>query len=131
MGRGRVLAVAVMFIVANTIKLSVITRRDEVAVLQLIGATPGFIRAPFLLEGLIQGLLGGGLALGLLYGLFLLVDARLAEAASRLLGGIRPVFLPPAAAAGMLLAGGVLGWIGSLLAVGRVLRPVDATWEGT
>ena len=57
-----ILLVVSLFIMANTIKLAAFTRREEIAVMKMVGAGNGFIRMPFVVEGLILGLLGGGLA---------------------------------------------------------------------
>ncbi len=69
---------AAVLVVANTIKLTVIARKDLVEILKLVGATDGFVRWPFLLEGAMQGLIAGGVALLVLRGLHLLVSLRLA-----------------------------------------------------
>jgi len=58
---GGFLVIAVVFIVSNTIKLTIYSRRDELEVMALVGATRFFIKAPFLLEGLIQGMAGSAL----------------------------------------------------------------------
>ena len=60
------LGLVVALVVGNTIKLSLITRRDEVEILALVGARPWYVRWPLLTGGAVQGLLGAGLALGLL-----------------------------------------------------------------
>lgn len=56
------LSVATIFVIANTIRLTVFARRDEIAVMKLVGATDGFIRWPFLIEGCLIGLFGAALA---------------------------------------------------------------------
>lgn len=56
---------ALVFVMAGILRLAVYARRDDVEIMMLVGATPGFIRGPFLLAGGIQGLVGGLLALGL------------------------------------------------------------------
>ena len=61
---GAFLVVAVLFIVSNTIKLTIYARRDELEVMSLVGATRFFIKAPFLIEGIIQGGAGALLAIG-------------------------------------------------------------------
>ncbi|NIQ00162.1 MAG: ABC transporter permease, partial [Nitrospinaceae bacterium] len=71
---GGFLLFATLFIVSNTIKLTVYARRDELEVMSLVGGTSLFIKTPFLIEGGLQGAIGGCMALGLsylLYALFL------------------------------------------------------------
>ncbi len=65
-GAGALLTVlgAALMVVANTIRLAVYARRDEIEIMKLVGATDGYVRAPFLLEGALQGLIGAALALG-------------------------------------------------------------------
>src|SRR5207248_1102644 len=65
-GAGALLVVlgAALLVVANTIRLAVYARRDEIEIMKLVGATDGYVRAPFLLEGGLQGLIGAGMALG-------------------------------------------------------------------
>src|SRR5574341_1632486 len=67
---GLALGMASILIVSNTIRLAVYSRAEEIEVMRLVGATKLYIRAPFLLEGLIQGGLGAGLALVLLFGAY-------------------------------------------------------------
>jgi cell division transport system permease protein len=61
------LAVASLFLVGNTIRLSIYARRREVEVMQLVGATDWFIRWPFVIEGLVVGLFGAIIAVGILF----------------------------------------------------------------
>jgi len=61
------LAVASLFLVGNTIRLSIYARRREVEVMQLVGATNWFIRWPFVIEGLVVGLFGAAIAVGILF----------------------------------------------------------------
>ncbi|MBQ7897451.1 MAG: ABC transporter permease [Clostridia bacterium] len=56
-----------LFVIINTVKLSVFARRDEIALMRYIGATNSFISTPFLIEGLVIGAVSGGLAYGLQY----------------------------------------------------------------
>lgn len=117
-----VLSLAVVVVVANTIRLDVANRSGEIQVLHLVGATDGFIRQPFLYAGFWYGILGAALAL-LLLSLVLFYLHRPMEQlldaygnVMRLRGlGLREV-------AGMLLGGGLLGLAGSWLAVRGHLR---------
>jgi cell division transport system permease protein len=118
---GGFLVVAVIFIVSNTIKLTIYARREELEVMSLVGGTPFFIKAPFLIEGVIQG--GAG-ALSSLLVLFLLYEAFLHNAGSFLT--FNPVtsglaFLPLEYVGGIFLAGILLGFIGSLTSLKRFI----------
>jgi len=119
---GGFLVIAVIFIVSNTIKLTIYSRRDELEVMALVGATRFFIKAPFLLEGLIQGMAGSVLSVVLMFGLY---EGFLHNAGSFLT--FNPVtsglsFLPPEYIAGLLLAGALLGFIGSLTSLKRFIN---------
>jgi cell division transport system permease protein len=65
---GGLLALGLILIISNTIRLSIYSRQDEIELMLLIGATPRFVKIPFLLEGMIQGLAGSVLALFLIGG---------------------------------------------------------------
>jgi cell division transport system permease protein len=118
---GGFLVVAVLFIVSNTIKLTIYSRRDELEVMSLVGATRFFIKAPFLIEGIIQGGAGALLAMGLLLGLY---EGFLHNAGSFLTfnpttAGL--AFLPLEYVCSIILAGVVLGFIGSLSSLKRFI----------
>jgi len=119
------LAIAVLLIVGNTIRLAVLNRRDEIEIIKLIGGTNAFIRRPFLYTGLLQGLLGAILA-WLLVSLALLLLANPIGQLASLYGSQFEVqnlgFQSTLALIGM---GGLLGWLGSRLAVGRHLRSIE------
>ena len=65
-----------IFIMSNTIKLATFNRREEIAIMKMVGATNSFIRLPFIIEGLVLGMLGGGLAFLAELGLYQLVTGR-------------------------------------------------------
>lgn len=67
---GAAFAVVAALIIGTAIRISVFARREEIEIMQLVGATNGYIRRPFLLEGAMTGLLGGGLALLLTWGTY-------------------------------------------------------------
>ena len=60
-----VLLIVSLLIISNTVKLAMYDRRDEISVMKMVGATNGFIRLPFVVEGFVLGMLGAGLAFGL------------------------------------------------------------------
>lgn len=119
---GIILGGGALFIVANTIRLAVYARADEIEILRLVGATRAYIRAPFILEGLFQGLLGALLALLFLFAGHQLVVWRLGLAPAGLLALGAGRFLEPLHVAGLLVAGAALGGMGSLLSVRRFLK---------
>lgn len=119
---GGFLVIAATFIVSNTIKLTIYSRRDELDIMSLVGATRFFIKAPFLLEGLIQGIVGSTLSVLLLFGLY---EGFLHNAGSFLTfnpasSGLS--FLSLEYIAGLLLAGAVLGFVGSLTSLKRFVN---------
>jgi len=119
---GLLFAVAVVVVVANTIRLDVAARADEIEVLALVGANDAFIRRPFLYSGFWYGLLGGVVAMVLVNAILLYLDAPL----GRLLAsyGQAAALQGPGLdeTAGLLIGGGFLGLLGAALAVQRYLR---------
>jgi cell division transport system permease protein len=114
---GGVLALATLLIVANTIRLALYARRDEIAILRLVGASRLFVAVPFLLEGLLQGLAGGLMALVLLFGFFRALLPALAGGLELLLGYATPSFLSLEGALLLVAAGAGLGVLGSAAAL--------------
>ena len=119
------LGAAVLLIVGNTTGLAVISRRDEIEVIGLVGGTPAFIRRPFLYSGLLQGFVAGLLA-WLLVALSVWLVSGPVEQLTSLYGtpaGLRGLGL----GGGLMLAvaGAALGWLGARVAVGWQLRRYD------
>ncbi|MEK7706315.1 MAG: permease-like cell division protein FtsX [Myxococcota bacterium] len=121
MGAGALFVLAVAFIVSNTIRLTVYSRQDEIAILRLVGATRWFVRVPFLVEGALWGTSGGVLAAALLYVMDRALAPRLSVAVADVLGGLRVHLFALDVALGMVAAGVFLGVLGSSLAVSRFL----------
>lgn len=117
LGLAGVLGLAALLIVANTIRLAVYARRDELDILALVGASRTFVRVPFLLEGTIQGLLGGLLALAIVFGVFTLLEPQLEAVLEPVLGRAGLVLFSSAQSVMLVLAGAALGLVGSLLAL--------------
>lgn len=118
---GGFLVVAVLFIVSNTIKLTIYARRDELEVMSLVGATRFFIKAPFLVEGILQGGAGALLAMGLLLGLY---EGFLHNAGGFLTfnpANAGLAFLPIEYVCGIIMSGFVLGFLGSLSSLKRFI----------
>ncbi|MBW1703702.1 MAG: ABC transporter permease [Deltaproteobacteria bacterium] len=114
---GGLLCMGILFIVTNTIKLTIYSRREEIEILKLVGATDWFVKAPFLLEGLIQGVLSGIVALLVLFSGYLLLSAKKLHFLG--LAVLDFVFLPNEYVFSILFISVALGLIGSFIAVGR------------
>jgi cell division transport system permease protein len=116
-GIGVVLALATLLIVANTIRLAVYARREEIEILRLVGAGRSFVSIPFLVEGFIQGTLGGVLAVALLYWFFRVLLPGFEGGLELLLGFARPAFLGVEGVLALIVGGAALGTLGSGLAL--------------
>jgi len=114
LGLGLAFAVVSVIIIGSTIRIMVLSRAREISIMRLVGATNGFIRLPFLLEGFLQGILGGLVALGLTWLTHLVIKRDL----------MHTVFFDPPVAAIGVLAGAALGFLASAFAVNRHLRKV-------
>ena len=119
---GSFLVVAVLFIVSNTIKLTIYSRRDELEVMSLVGATRFFIKAPFLIEGIIQGGAGALLSMAFLFGFYevFLHNAGNFMSFNPAIAGLS--FLPLEYVWGIVLAGIMLGFVGSLTSLKRFIN---------
>jgi len=113
-GLGVVFALVAVLIIGSTIRMAVLARAREIEIMRLVGATNAFVRLPFLIEGLIKGALGGLLAVGMSWLAHTAVSRSLFET----------VFFTSSQVALGVLAGAALGFLGSLLSVGRHLRAV-------
>jgi cell division transport system permease protein len=111
---GIAFAFAAMIIIGSTIRTSVLARSREIGIMRLVGATDGFIRAPFLIDGLLKGLIGGVMAVGLMW----ITRAALTATVFTFQFFPTPVLLLG------ILAGAVIGFLGSAVSVGRQLKRV-------
>ncbi len=119
------LGAGLLAIVFNTIRLQALTRRDEVVVSRLLGATNGFIRRPFLWHGALLGCAGGLVAWLIVAGAILWLRQPVAELAG--LYGIDLLLALPGPLTSALLVGGatLLGWLGAFLSIGQHLRHME------
>ncbi len=111
---GGAFAVAAVIIIGTTIRMTVMARSREIRIMRLVGATDGFIRRPFLLEGAMKGALGGAIAVGLNFGAFVAVSTQLFETR----------FFTPGQWFLLIALGLGLGFLASATSVGRHLRRV-------
>lgn len=118
-----VLVVISIFIIANTIKLATFTRREEIAILKMCGATNWFVRWPFLVEGMILGLVGGVVAFFCQWGIYGIIVKAVAES-----GILSIISVVPFASMShvvllvFLVVGFVIGAGGSVLAIRKFLK---------
>jgi cell division transport system permease protein len=125
LGMAIVLGVAAVVLIANTIRLAIYARRDEVSIMKLVGASNWFIRVPFLLEGMIEGLVGAALAVFAVWlGTTNLARAGETFALFRLDVGDDFFFRWGLL---FLIFGAVAGIIGSMLGLSKYLRDADGT----
>jgi cell division transport system permease protein len=117
---GGLLCLGVLFIVTNTIKLTIYSRREEIEILKLVGATDWFIRTPFLIEGIFQGAAAALISLLLLFLGFLFLSAGKIPLMG--LAVLEISFLPSGYMLAICVLGVVLGLIGSFIAIGRFFR---------
>ena len=124
---GGVLFLATFFIVGNAVKLAIYARRDEVEIMQLVGASPGLIQAPFVLEGMLQGLVGAAASLAALWGVYAVVgeQTELFTALILPIGHLR--FLDLERSMLLLATGWLLGAAGSIFSLRRIVK----TWRGS
>ncbi|MCK5836636.1 MAG: permease-like cell division protein FtsX [Desulfobacula sp.] len=110
-----------LFITANTVRLAFYSRRLEIEIMRLVGATEGFIKTPFYVEGLFQGFLGGVLGLAILLGGYLAISSGIAEnLAAYVYMDIR--FLSIKSISIILFSSTFLGWFGCYLSLKQILR---------
>jgi cell division transport system permease protein len=111
---GGAFALVAGLIIGAAVRIAVFARRDEIGIMRLVGATDGFVRRPFILEGLMTGIMGGILALALTY------------IAHRILKeSLFPLeWMPDLWVAGILALGGVFGGLASAIAVRRHLQEI-------
>ena len=113
---------AVIVVVANTIRLDVAARSEEIEILALVGAANSFIRQPFLYSGFWYGLMGGLLAAGLMKVCLFYLDAPLERLLDAYGHGFRLAGLSARQMTLLLFSSGLLGLLGALIAVQRYLR---------
>ncbi|MBI3072703.1 MAG: ABC transporter permease [Deltaproteobacteria bacterium] len=120
---GILLILATLLLVANTIRLTVYARRDEIAIMTLCGATDAYVRTPFIIEGAIHGVIGTALATSLLFGAHFALAAPLADLISRAVGLSITLPVPSFSfVLSLLVIALAVGVVGSAISVRRFLR---------
>jgi cell division transport system permease protein len=118
-------AIGVAFIIANTIRMDIQNRHEEIEVMTLVGATAGFVRRPFLYSGLWYGLLGGLLAWLLVRGGLIVLSAPIARLSGSYHSDFQLHAPGPEVTTVLILGSGLFGIIGSWLVVSQHLRRIN------
>lgn len=122
---GGVLFLATFFIVGSTAKLAILARRDEVEIMQLVGASEELIQAPFVIEGMILGLAGAAASVGALWAAYIVLQSELPALGAWLVPAGKLQFLDRTSAGLIVAIGWLLGAAGSLFSLRRFIR----TWK--
>ena len=123
LGLALVLGASAVILIANTIRMAIYARRDEVAIMKLVGASNWFIRVPFLLEGMIEGLIGAGLAVATVWVAFR--NLRTIGDSIEIISFAVPNNFFLTWGIVILLFGAAAGVLGSVLGLSRYLRDED------
>ena len=115
LGVGVIITISSLILVANTIRLAIYAKRKIIQTMKLIGATRGFIRMPFLLEGFLQGLIGGIISAGILLFTLAYLEQWLTLEMSELVQA-KPYYY-----AIVVCAGSLLGLFGSIISIRRFI----------
>lgn len=119
---GGFLFMASLLIVGSTVKLAIMARKEEIEIMQLVGASQGMIKAPFVIEGMIQGMVGASFSILFLWFLLLVLGARLPSSLGIFLPTGKLHFLDPWHVIYLLSLGWVLGAAGTLFSLRRFLK---------
>jgi cell division transport system permease protein len=119
------LSIALVAITFNTIRLQILTRREEIEVSKLIGATDGFIRRPFLYFGLVQGLLAGTAAWIIIAASLALLNVKLGTLAQMYASNFTLHNLSAGDSLSLLIFSAYLGWLGAWLSVSQHLWQIE------
>jgi cell division transport system permease protein len=111
---------AAVFIMANTIRLVIYSRRDEIEIMRLVGAAERFIKIPFYIQGLLQGALGACIGLAILFVAFLFMASNIERGFFSGLFNIQ--FLSPLFLGIIILISMLVGWLGSYLSLKQFLK---------
>ena len=118
-----VLFVVSLFIISNTVKLAMYDRKEEIAIMKMVGATNSFIRLPFVVEGFILGMLGAAIAFFLQWGLYNFLESKIAAIDTLQLVTVVPFTEVIELVAVMYaLTGFAVGVVGSLLSIRKFLK---------
>ena len=114
--------IVALFIVYNTVRLALYSRRDEIEIMQLVGATGGFIKAPLYIAGVLEGAMGSFFALLALFGAYLLFASGAGDGA----GAFELSFLSLYSMGGVFLYGIFVGWFGCFLSLREFMKEASS-----
>ena len=117
---GGLFFIAAVLIVANTNRLVLYSRREEIEIMRLVGATSRFIKAPFYIEGLVQGALGGLFGLAVLFIVFVFISSNVEQSLSS--GFFTIQFFSAGTLVGIILCSTFLGWLGCYISLKQFLH---------
>ncbi len=118
------LALALLVIIGNTVRMQILTQKDEIIVSKLIGATTGFIRTPFLYAGMVYGLLGGLLAMVILTLIVQLYNQSVTQLSHLYSSDFSLPWLNIPLYIAIVVASIFIGWLGSYLSVTRAIAAI-------
>jgi cell division transport system permease protein len=113
------LAITLLIIIGNTVRMQILTQKDEIEVSNLMGATSSFIRTPFLYAGMLYGLFGGLLAIAIMAGIMEAFNLSIAQISSLYSSDFSIALLNPKLFIGIIFTATFIGWLGSYIAVSR------------
>ena len=119
------LAFGLAAVTFNTIRLQILTQKDEIEVSQLIGATDAFVRRPFFYLGLVLGVFGAMVALAIVYLCMLILNRSILEVAQQYGSDFRLGFFGLADCLAVLVFAAMLGWLGAYMSVSRHLGVIE------
>ena len=122
---GAALGIVVIAVIFNTIRLQVLTRTEEIALIRIVGATRAYIRRPFYYTGILLGLFSGMVALGIVLLALYPLNNVLADLAHLYSANLQLSPPDPLIAGALLLSSAALGWIGALFSVNRHLSRMN------
>ena len=115
LGLGIVIAISAIFLVSNTIRLTIYAKRKALQTMKLVGASRSFVRAPFLIVGILQGLLGGAVAAGIIYEMHSIAEGLVSAELAQFIR-IDPQFYLQ-----VVIVGIVLGFLGSTISIRKFI----------
>ena len=119
---GGILLFTATFSISNVIKLMVLSRRDEIEIMRLVGATNSFIKGPFLTEGILQGFFGGALAVVCLYAVYTMITMKVVALNAPFFSADQLEFLSHWMMAALAGGGMIVGFLGSFFSLEKLLK---------